>query len=124
MPAAKPPAPEWDDVRLLKLRRLRLKAAALDAGDVKAFLEARVHGLSVQRLALDKTIKVEALYGSVALSAELAPELVAQPAGLKLHLVEARVGVTKLPSFITAPFQDTFVSFAPNPETPFAIDVP
>lgn len=121
--AAKPPAAEWDDVRLLKLKRLKVDSLSVDAADLKNLLEHRVHGLTVQSLRVDQTLKVQALYGTLSLTLELRPELQAQPAALLLHLVDARVGVTPLPSMLTSAFQTIPVSFEPNPETPFEIEL-
>lgn len=123
VPASKPPASEWDDVRLLKMRRLRVRSMAIEGSDLKDFLEQRVRGLKIQSLVIDGTIKLDALYGSLAVSAELRPQLQANPPALVLRLVDAKAGTTSLPAAVTGPFQAITIPFTPNPETPFAIDL-
>lgn len=123
VPAAKPPLPEWDDVRLLRLERLTLRSATVSAEDLRVFLEKRVRNLKVRKLALeDGAVSIEGSFASVSVSARLRPELRSE--ALVLRLSGARLGVSPLPVSLLGRFSEIVVPLTPNPETPFHISIP
>ncbi len=124
VPAGQPPLPQWDDVRLLKMERLRIRSASVTAGDLRDFLEERVHGLHVQSLQLDRTLRVAGTFANIAVAAEAKAELLNDPRGLRLTLLSARVGATPLPVAWLGPLASYTFSLKPNPELPFEVDVP
>lgn len=120
---AKPPQNEWDDVRLIKLKRLTLRSGEVNVESLKPFLEKRIKNLKVRRLELENgAITLEGAFASVVLSAVLTPEL--RPDALVLRLGEVRLGASPLPAGMLGRFREIVVPFTPNPETPFFISVP
>jgi hypothetical protein len=119
--AAEPGEPEFDDVRFLKLRRLTLRSARISDSDLKYFLEARVKGLKVESIELEKTIKLSVQLAHLSLYAEVLPELKSDPQALVVTLLDARIGTTRLPAFLLSPWRKIVIPFEPNSDTPFEI---
>ena len=114
----------WDDVRFLRLGRVKLKSARVDARDLARFLESRVKGLKVEAVEMDKTLKLRAKLAHLVVSAEASLELEHAPRGLRIELRQASVGTTPVPLWLFGRLRRFRVSFEPNPETPFTIEVP
>ena len=114
----------WDDVRFMRLGRVKLKSARVDARDLARFLESRVKGLKVEAVEMDKTLKLRAKLAHLVVSAEASLELEHAPRGLRIELRQASVGTTPVPLWLFGRLRRFRVSFEPNPETPFTIEVP
>jgi hypothetical protein len=114
----------WGDVRFLKLGRLRIKSLRVDRESVRTFLEAWIPGLQVSELDLDKTVKLRGRMGGIQFGAEAAVSLEAAPPALRIELLNAQLGQSRLPDFLLASLRTFSRSLAPTAETPFAIEVP
>lgn len=115
---------EWDEVRFLRLGTLKIDSAEISEPDLKAYLQERIKGLSIDKLTLDKTLAVSGRIGHFSFSLEAAVELLDGPRRLKVTLLSARLGATPLPASLFGGYRDFTLSLQPNPETPFAIDLP
>ncbi len=115
---------DWVDVRMLKLERLRLKSVDVGAEELKAFLNARVKGLVVSSIELDKTVRVSGAYNGKPVSAEAALQLLDSPRRLKIDILSARLAGAKIPLSMFREIKELTVPLYPNPETPFAIEFP
>lgn len=115
---------EFDEIRFLKLRTLRVVSVDLTVDAVRSFLEARIKGLHIDSLELDGTLKLSGRLRSFGLSLELAPELQASPRALRLRLVSLKVGPNPVPVAAINRIKELTISLEPNPETPFAIELP
>ncbi len=125
MPAAEDKkAPEWDDVRFLKISRLRLLSAELDGADLKAYLEERVKGLHLDTLKLDKTVSVSGQISHLSFAAEFSVDLLDSPRRLKVTVLQARFGASAVPSGLLGAYREFTYPLTPSPETPFDIDLP
>jgi len=133
----------WGDVRVLKLGKLRLKALRADRESVRALLEGRIAGLRITGLELDRTVKLRGRLGSIQFAAEASARLEASPSlpgaenaspsgttrpgassALRVELLNAQLGETRLPDLVLAPFRTFLRPLAPTTETPFAIEAP
>lgn len=115
---------DWVDVRMLKLERLRLKSVDVGADELKAFLNARVKGLEVSSVELDKTVRIAGTYKGKAVSAEAAIQLLDAPRRLKIDILSARLAGARVPLSMFREIKELTVPLYPNPETPFAIEFP
>lgn len=123
--ALPPPADPWEDVRLLKLKALRLRSLTITAADLRRFLEARVKGLRLDALSIDGAIAVSGRYRGMPVSAALTARLRGGSSGaLALRLAALRLGPVRLPVAALNRIKELTISLRPNPETPFAIEVP
>ncbi|MEK7858810.1 MAG: hypothetical protein AAB320_06665 [Elusimicrobiota bacterium] len=109
----------WEDVRFLRLGRLRVKSLEVSGGSLRAFLESRVPHLRVDVLELEKTLKIRGTYRNMGVSAEA--EMALEPKALRIDLVAARLGPSVLP--FLGRFRDYRLPLTPNPETPFFIEI-
>ncbi|MBI5625114.1 MAG: hypothetical protein HY924_15160 [Elusimicrobia bacterium] len=119
------PAPQsfWDDVRFLKMHRLKIGSLAVGAEDLKRFLEKRVKGLSVKRLSLEDDVEIDATMKGIAVSARLSATLAESPRRLLLKVERFSLGVAPVPAWLLGALSSITVSLEPNPETPFFIDL-
>ncbi|MBI5882403.1 MAG: glycosyltransferase family 39 protein [Elusimicrobia bacterium] len=114
----------WDDVRFLKMRRLKVRSLTVTAEDLKGFLEKRVNGLVIKSMALDKDISVDATVNGIAVQARVSVALLDSPRRLFLKVERAALGVTPVPVWLLGVLSSITVSLENNPETPFFIDLP
>ena len=115
---------EFDDVRFLKLKTLRVNSVDLPGEAVRAFLEARVKGLKIDSLELEGNLKLSGHLRGLGLAVELAPELQTSPRALKLRIISLRLGPNPVPVAAINRIKELTISLEPNPETPFAIELP
>lgn len=115
---------DWVDIRMLKLERLRLKSVDVGSEELKAFLNARVKGLQVAAVELEKTVRVSGTYNGRPVEAEAAIHLLDQPRRLKVDILSAKLAGAKLPLSVFREIKELTVPLYPNPETPFAIEFP
>lgn len=115
---------EWDDVRFLRMKTLRIKSAFITAESLKKFLEDRVKGLKVEKIEMNHYVSIAAALNHISLSARASVELLASPKALRLRVEQARLGITPLPLALLGPFRKFDVPLEPNPEMPFFIDIP
>ncbi|HAM35393.1 MAG TPA: hypothetical protein DEB40_10280 [Elusimicrobia bacterium] len=114
----------WIDVRFLGLEKLRLRSLQVDADALRAFLEARLRGLSLSTVELDRTLKLRGQWRRLSVSAELGARILKAPAGLSLELLGVRLGATPLPISWVGSMRRYMHPFEPFPETPFVIEAP
>lgn len=108
----------WDDVRFLKLGKLRIKSLRTDRESVRAVLARMFPVLRISELELDAIVKLRGQLANIQLAAESAVSLESVPPALRVKLLYAQLGGWRLPL-------RTFTrSLAPMSETPFSIDVP
>ncbi|MDE2490578.1 MAG: hypothetical protein KGM24_06995 [Elusimicrobia bacterium] len=112
------------DVRLLRLDSLKIDHLEVDQDDLKAFLSKRVPGLRVDAVTLDGTIKAVGDWHGKPVSLEAALDLDRAARTLRIRIVSARYMGAELPTSLFRSIKELTVSLAPNPETPFAIDLP
>ncbi|MBI5629850.1 MAG: glycosyltransferase family 39 protein [Elusimicrobia bacterium] len=111
-----------DDVRFLKMGRLKIVSVEVQGGALKAFLERRIQGLKLERLDLDRTVRLAGLFNHVSFSAELALALPGQV--FVAELIRARLGATPIPLAAFPLLRSFSLPLEPSPETPFALGVP
>ncbi len=114
----------WTDIRLLRLERLRVNSLDLGAEELKAFLSLRVKGLSVAEVALDKTVRLTGSYKGKPVAAEAGVRLLEGPRRLKIDILSMRLGGLNVPLSIFREIKELTIPLDPNPETPFAIEIP
>ncbi|UPT73696.1 MAG: hypothetical protein M0D55_17880 [Elusimicrobiota bacterium] len=115
---------DWVDIRLLKLERLRLKSLDVGAEELKAFLNARVKGLQVASVELEKTVRITGTWNGKPVSAEASIELVDMPRRLKIGILSAKLAGASVPLSMFREIKELTIPLYPNPETPFAIELP
>jgi len=115
---------DWTDIRLLRLERLRINALEIGAEELKAFLTARVPGLSVGEVTLDKTVSVSGSYKGKPMAVEAALQLLDSPRRLKIDILSARLAGITVPLSMFREIKELTVPLYPYPETPFFIDLP
>ncbi len=119
-----PALPDWRDIRILRLDRIGVQSLEVRAEDLKAFIAARVRGLTITRLDLDQTIKASGVWKGRRIDAEAAIELDNVARRLRVKILSASYMGFSLPTALFRPIKELSISLDPNPETPFAIDVP
>jgi len=115
---------DWVDIRLLRLERLRIKSLDVGADELKAFLSERVKGLSVDSLTLDKTVRISGSYNGKPVSAEAGIQLLDAPRRLKIDIMSVRLAGLTVPLSMFKEIKELTIPLYPNPETPFAIELP
>lgn len=115
---------DWSDIRVLKLDRLRVDSLNVGAAELKAFLNARVKGLSVSEIELDKTIRVSGTYNGKAATAEAELKLAENPRRLLVDIKSVSLAGVSVPLSMFREIKELTVPLTPNPETPFAIELP
>lgn len=115
---------DWVDIRLLRLERLRIKSLDVGADELKAFLSERVKGLSVDSLTLDKTVRISGSYNGKPVSAEAGLQLLDAPRRLKIDIMSVRLAGLTVPLSMFKEIKELTIPLYPNPETPFAIELP
>ncbi len=115
---------DWIDLRLLRLERLRINSLSVGAEELKRFLALRVKGLSIDELALDKTVRVVGRFKGKPVSAEAGVQLLDGPRRLKIDILSVRLGGLNVPLAMFREIKELTVPLDPNPETPFKIEFP
>ena len=115
---------DWVDVRLLRLERLRIKSLEVGAEELKAFLSARVKGLSVAEVSLDKTVRISGSFNGKQIEAEAGLQLQDAPRRLKIDIMSVRLAGLTVPLSMFKEIKELTIPLYPNPETPFAIELP
>lgn len=115
---------DWVDIRLLRLERLRIRSLDVGADELKAFLSERVKGLSVDSLTLDKTVRISGSYNGKPVSAEAGLQLLDAPRRLKIDIMSVRLAGLTVPLSMFKEIKELTIPLYPNPETPFAIELP
>lgn len=115
---------DWVDIRLLRLERLRIKSLDVGADELKAFLSERVKGLSVDSLTLDKTVRISGSYNGKPVSAEAGLRLLDAPRRLRIDIMSVRLAGLTVPLSMFKEIKELTIPLYPNPETPFAIELP
>ncbi|MBI4061490.1 MAG: hypothetical protein HY403_08680 [Elusimicrobia bacterium] len=124
MPMTREGADDWTDIRLLRLEKLRIKSLDVGAEELKSFLSLRVKGLSVEELSLDKTVRIAGTYNGKGVAAEAGLRLLDGPRRLKIDIVSVRLGGLDVPLSTFREIKELTIPLYPNPETPFAIELP
>ena len=81
-------------------------------------------GLQVSEVTLDRTIGISGTYSGKPVKAEAALELLANPRRLKIRIMSVSLAGISVPLSLFREIKELTVSLDPNPETPFAIDLP
>jgi hypothetical protein len=116
-------APEWDEIRFLKVGRLKIDSAEVAGDDLRAYIEGRVKGLKFDKFSLDKTLSATGRVGPFAFAVELGVELLDSPKRLKATILQARHGATALPAGLLGGYREFTFPLQPSPETPFDIEL-
>ena len=111
------------DMRLLRMKKLRIKAATVTEEAVAAFIKARVKNLNGVEISIEENVKGRADIGGVALAAEAALRVSDDGSGLEIRLEKLSVGGVALPVTLLGPVRRFVRKFAPDPELPFEIQV-
>ncbi len=114
----------WTDVRVLRLERLRVKSLNVGAEELMDFLTARVKGLVVTNLILEKTVRIVGTYKGKGVSAEAGIDLLDSPRRLKIDILSAKIAGVAIPLSMFREIKELVIPLYPNPETPFFIDLP
>lgn len=114
---------DWNELRLMRLDRVRVRGLRVDAEDLRAFLEKRVRGLAVDALTLDGTVKASGRWNGRPVAVEAALELDRAARLLRVRIVSASLYGFSVPPALFRPIKELNVSLEPNPETPFAVDL-
>lgn len=115
---------DWVDIRLLRLERLQIKSFEVGAEELKAFLSARVKGLSVAEVSLDKTVRIAGSFNGKQVEAEAGLQLLDAPRRLKIDIMSVRLAGLTVPLSMFKEIKELTIPLYPNPETPFAIELP
>jgi hypothetical protein len=115
---------DWNEMRLMRLDRVTVRGLEVDADDLKVFLEKRVHGLKLDSLTLDGTVKAAGTWQGRPVAAEAALELDRPGRRLKVAVLSASYMGLPIPLAMFRPIKELNLSLDPNPETPFYIDLP
>ncbi|MEQ1918637.1 MAG: hypothetical protein ABL955_05515, partial [Elusimicrobiota bacterium] len=115
---------DWVDVRLLRLERLRINSLEVGAEELKAFLSARVKGLSVAEVSLDKTVRISGSFNGKQVEAEAGLQLLDAPRRLKIDILSVRLAGLTVPLSMFKEIKELTIPLYPNPETPFTIELP
>jgi len=115
---------DWVDIRLQRLERLRIQSLDVGAEELKAFLSQRVKGLIVDEVTLDKTVRVTGTFNGKPASAEAGLQLLDQPRRLKIDIMSVRLAGISVPLSMFREIKELTIPLYPNPETPFAIELP
>lgn len=115
---------DWNDLRLLRLTRVKVKSLSIAEEDLRKFLEKRVPGLTVTALKLDKTLTASGTFRGKSFFVEAVPELDAAARRLKVDVLTLTYMGTPLPPSLLRPIKELGLSLDPNPETPFYIELP
>jgi len=115
---------DWIDIRLLRLERLRIHSLDVGAEELKKFLNLRVKGLAVEELKLDNTVRISGAFNGKPVSAEAALKLLDEPRRLKIDIMSVRLAGLSVPLSMFKEIKELTVPLYPNPETPFAIELP
>jgi hypothetical protein len=116
--------PEWDDVRFLRLGRLHFLSGEVAAEDLKTYLQDQVKGLRIDKLTFERTISASGQIGHFPFSIEASVELLDSPRRLTVNVLNAHIGATALPAGLMSGYRQFTLSLEPNPDLPFAIDLP
>lgn len=115
---------DWVDIRIMRLERLKINSLDVGAAELKTFLNSRVKGLEVSDIALDKTVRVTGTYGGKPVVAEAALTLVDNPRRLLIDLKSVNLAGMVVPLSMFREIKELTIPLYPNPETPFAIELP
>lgn len=113
-----------EDARLTRLDRVTVKSLQVTADDLKAFLVQRVPGLELDAVTIDGAVRAAGRYKGKEIALEAALELDRAARVLRVRVLSASYMNTPLPLALFKPIKELTISLDPNPETPFAIDLP
>jgi hypothetical protein len=113
-----------EDVRVTRLDRVTVLGLTVTAEDLKAFLAARIPGLELDSVTLDGAVRASGRYKGRQVALAVLPELDRAARVLRVRVLSAAYMGTPLPLALFKPIKELTISLDPNPETPFAIDVP
>ncbi len=114
----------WNDLRLMRLTRLKIKSLSIDEDDLSKFLEKRVPGLLVTALKLDGTLTASGSFRGKSFFVEAVPEFDPAARRLRVNVLTLSFMGTPLPPALLRPIKELGFSLDPTPETPFYIDLP
>ncbi|HVA67321.1 MAG TPA: LmeA family phospholipid-binding protein [Elusimicrobiota bacterium] len=113
----------WDDVRFLRAGRLKIVSARISADDLALFLENRVKKLDISSLTLDAgVLSLQGKFSFIPVSAAVRVALDRGAGRIDFKILSARAAGVSLPAAWLARLAPPFVSLAPTPEIPFAVD--
>jgi len=113
----------WDDVRFLRVGRLKIVSAKLSADDLRLFLENREKSLALSSLTMDGgVLSLRGKFSFVPVSAAARIVLDRNASRLDFDVLSAGAAGLPLPVAWLKRMVPLSLSLSPNPETPFAID--
>lgn len=115
---------DWLDIRMLRVGRVRIHSLDVGASELSAFLSQRVKGLTVDRLTLDKTVSLAGTFNGKSVAAEAGVQLLENPRRIKIDILSVKLAGLSVPLSMFREIKELTVPLYPNPETPFAIELP
>lgn len=115
---------DWNELRLLRLTRLRITGLSVGERELGIFLEKRVPGLEVTALKLDGTLRASGSWRGKSFFLEAAPEFDASARRLRVNVQSLSYMGTPLPASLLRPIKELSLSLDPSPEIPFFIELP
>ncbi|MDE1977139.1 MAG: hypothetical protein KGI84_07775, partial [Elusimicrobia bacterium] len=113
----------WDDVRFLRIGRLKIVSARLSADDLRLFLENRAKKLNLSSLSMEnEVLSLQGRFSAIPVSASARIALNHAPPRLDFSVLSASAAGLPLPVGWLGRMVPLSLSLAPNPEVPFAID--
>ncbi|MBI4375807.1 MAG: glycosyltransferase family 39 protein [Elusimicrobia bacterium] len=115
-------SPAWEEPRLLRLKRLKLRSAEITEEGLRVFLEKRLRGLKIDRLHIEDGVRASGAWKGVSLA--LALSLRREGDALTANVESARIGITPVPGWALGRWRSIRIPLSPTSETPFWIDLP
>lgn len=112
------PLAGMDDLRFLRLGELRVVQADISSESLRRYLESRVAGLKVEKLALGKEARARGRIRGLAFWAQGA--ISRAPEAVRARIVKARLGPIDLPSGILRGLEPFMIPLTPTVERPFS----
>jgi len=124
IPVKDEPGPRaWDDARFLRAGRLKIVSAQISADDLALFLENQAKTLDISSLTLDAGVaSLQGKFSFIPVSAAVRVALDRSAGRIDFKILSARAAGVSLPAAWLARLVPPFVSLAPTPGIPFAVD--
>jgi hypothetical protein len=111
------------DIRLLRMKKLRLNSVTVTEAALAEFIKKRVKGVHSVEVSMDETVSAKAVINGISLSAEVALNVLEDGSGMEIRLEKLSAGGVPLPVMLLGPSRRFVRKFAPDPELPFEIQV-
>jgi hypothetical protein len=113
----------WNDMRLMRLDRVIVRSAQIDAAEIKKYAEKRMPWMTLTSLTLDGTLKASGSWNGRPVALEASIEVDRPGRRLHLRVISASYMGMAIPPVLFGPVKELDYSLAPTPERPFFLDV-